>query len=171
MTNISTPPLPDNALLRRYDNGAGHYTDCYSVTVSDKIELPNFVEAFYTAPLFRSERVVLKFAARRPSTDEDAANVASGQTSQFAVWDVEDRSENQLLMCDMTSKTRSWFMTREVAGGTQLFFGSAVIADKDTGKQGFLFHALAPVHNIYARALLKGAVNRLNQGPAQTALR
>ena len=169
MLEISAPALPDDALLRRYVDGAGNYTDCYSVTVPDMVDLPRFVEAFYTAPLFRCERIILKFAVRRPSTDEDAADVAQGRTTKFAAWDVEDRSADQLLMCDMASKTRSWFKTRDVADGTQLYFGSAVIADPKTAKQVFLFHALAPVHKLYARALLRGAVRRLNQDPAQAA--
>ena len=171
MLKISTSPLPDNALLRRYCDGSGHHTDCFSVAVSQQVDLPQFVEAFYTAPLFRCERVVLKFAAKRPSTDEDAADIANGKTTRFAAWDVEDRSEYQLLMCDMTSKTRSWFMTRQVACGTQLYFGSAVTVDQKTGRLGFLFNALLPLHKIYSHALLKGAVKRLSQGPAQAVAR
>ena len=169
MPEVSTPPLPKDALLRRYVDGSGHHIDCYSVSVPNKISLPQFIEAFYTSPLFRCERVILKFAVKRPSTDEDAADVAHARTTRFAIWEVEDRTENQLLMCDMASKTRSWFKTCDVAGGTQLYFGSAVTVDKKTGQLGFLFNALLPLHKLYSRALLNGAVRRLSQGPAQAA--
>ncbi|RLJ59853.1 hypothetical protein BCF46_0043 [Litoreibacter meonggei] len=171
MLKVSTPPLPDDALLRLYADGSGHYTDCFAVTMPQQVSLPEFVEAFYTAPLFRCERVVLKLAARRPSSDTDAADIANGKTTRFAGWDVEDRSENQLLMSDMASRTRSWFMTREASGGTRLYFGSAVTADQKTGKLGFLFNALLPIHQLYSYALLKGAVRRVSQGPAQAVAR
>ena len=169
MPSISTPPLPEDALLRRYENGAGHYTDCFMVTVPGTVELPHFIEAFYTAPLFRSERVILKYAVKRPSTDKDASDIAYGRTVAFAAWTVEVRTENQLLMCDMASKTRSWFMVDKVRDGTRLYFGSAVTADKKTGRLGFLFNVLLPIHKLYSRALLKGATKRLSQGLAQAA--
>lgn len=171
MIDISTPPLPDDALLGRYAAGTGNHTDCYMVTVAGTVSLGEYVTAFYTAPLFRCERVILKLAVRRPSTDQDAADVAHGRTLKFAAWTVEDRSDTQLLMCDMASKTRSWFMIRATSSSTQLYFGSAVIADPKTGHQGALFHALAPLHNLYARALLKGAVRRLSQDPSPVAAR
>ncbi|TDT77891.1 hypothetical protein BDE40_1192 [Litoreibacter halocynthiae] len=171
MPSISTPPLPEDALLRRYENGVGHYTDCFVVTVPETVELSHFIDAFYTAPLFRTERVILKYAAKSPSTDKDAADIACGRTEAFAAWTVEARTGNQLLMCDMASKTRSWFMVDQIRDGTCLYFGSAVTADKKTGRLGFLFNALLPLHKLYARALLKGAVNRLSQGLAQAAAR
>ena len=171
MLKVSTPPLPIDALLRRYIDGSGHHTDCFTITVPQLVDLPQFVEAFYTAPLFRCERIVLKFAAKRPSTDEGAADVANGRATRFAAWGVEDRSEYQLLMCDMASKTRSWFMAREVSGGTQLYFGSAVTINQKTKKLGFLFNALLPLHKLYSRALLKSAVTRLSQGRAQAVVR
>ncbi|SFR50417.1 hypothetical protein [Litoreibacter janthinus] len=169
MPTISSLPLPKDALLRRYDDGSGHYTDCFSLSIARSVSLAEFVEAFYTAPLFRCERIVLKIAARRPSTDQDASDIAHARTQRFAAWDLEDRTGSQLLMCDMAAKTRSWFMAQNVAGGTQLYFGSAVTVDKGTGKLGMLFNALLPLHKLYARALLKGAARRLNQGPIPAA--
>lgn len=171
MTRITTAPLPDDAFLRRYFDAPGTYTDCFMVTVPRTITLPQFVEAFYTAPLFRCERVILKLAAKRPSTDRDAADIANGMTERFAAWNVEARNATQLLMCDMAAKTRSWFMTRDEERGTRLYFGSAVTANPQTGDLGFLFNLLLPFHKLYSRALLTGAIRQLNRDPAQAAAR
>ena len=167
MPSISAQPLPEDALLQRYNDGSGHYTDCFTAQLSQKISLPQYVEAFYTAPLFRAERVILRYTVKRPSTDQDATDVAQAKTTSFAAWDVEDRTENQLLMCDFAQKTRSWFMARDTEEGTQLFFGSAVTLDPNTGKLGALVEATTWLHVIYSRALLKGAVKRLSQGLTQ----
>ncbi|WP_298256479.1 hypothetical protein [uncultured Litoreibacter sp.] len=171
MLAISDHVLPEDALLQRYNDGSGHYTDCFTTHISRRTTLPEFVEAFYTAPLFRAERVVLRYIAKRPSTDQDASDVAHARATKFAVWEVEDRSASQLLMCDVSGKTRSWFMTRDTEHGTQLFFGSAVTANPTTGTVGVLIKATAWLHVIYSRALLKGAVKRINQGPSPVVAR
>lgn len=169
MTKVSTQPLPDDALLQRYNDGSGHYTDCFMAQYPRRITLPQFVEAFYTAPLFKAERLILRFAVNRPSTDEEAANIAQGNATKFAAWDLEDRQQNQLLMCDFAAKTRSWFMIRDHGDGTQLFFGSAVVVNPKTGKLGPLIGLTTWLHVAYSRALLRGAVKRLSQGPTLTA--
>lgn len=162
MTLILPGPLPQEALLQRYQTEPGCYTDCFQCTVRRPISLPAFVEAFYTAPLFRAERLVLKYGLKRPSTDAQAHAMAYGEITRFAAWDLEDRSETQLLMCDMHQATRSWFMTETLdRGATLLRFGSAVMPKAGTNGLPLPLKVLIPLHRLYARLLLRGAVNRV----------
>ena len=48
-----------------------------------------------------------RWAISRPSPDTQARDLAIGERDAFAAWSVEDRSENQLLMCDFYGCTRS----------------------------------------------------------------
>lgn len=125
---IREPDLPADALSARYRSEDGHYTDCFATDVQGEVSLAEFVEAFYTARLFRCERVILKYFAKRPSTDAEARAVAQGTAKSFAAWTVEDRTDTQLLMCDMHEATRSWFKVEPAGGSTRLFFGSAVVS-------------------------------------------
>ena len=152
--------LPRDALLARYavdaDGGAfAHYTDCFSVTVHDDVDLERYVKAFYTTPLFRSERLVLRLVGSR-SRDSDIDAVLAGRGDRFAAWTVEDRTARQLLMCDVNGRTRSWFMVEELTTGeTRLYFGSAVLADGDAVPTSY--GVLLSLHRLYSRALLSAA--------------
>lgn len=169
MAAIKPLVLPDSALLNRYADAEGCYTDCYATDVSGSVSLERYVTAFYTTPLFKLERLILRLAVSRPSTDREAEQVARGEIDQFAAWDVEDRSAGQLLMCDMAQRTRSWFMVEPFDGvqntRTRLFFGSAVVpvVNAKTGVRelGFGFSALLGFHKLYSRALLWSAKSRL----------
>ncbi|HEX7718658.1 MAG TPA: hypothetical protein VF389_02530, partial [Woeseiaceae bacterium] len=89
----------------------------------------------------------------------------------FAAWQVEKRVENQLLLTDYMGNTRSWLMVAPVssdgAGGTRLYFGSAVVPEVNakTGERslGFLFRALLGFHRIYSVVLLYSARARLRR--------
>jgi hypothetical protein len=166
MASIQTCSLPNKSFLRRYhDEGA--YTDCYVSEISGQVSQTQFVEAFYTSPLFKLERLLLSLLVSRPSTDSQARELAEGNIEKFAAWSVEDRDNNQLLLADFQGRTRSWLMTNIDEGGhsTRLYFGSAVvpIVDKITGesRMGFLFRALLGFHRLYSWALLRLAVSRL----------
>ena len=153
--------LPAEALLARYRRGDGSYTDCYSTRMAAPVAHAAFVQAFYTSWLFKLERQVLALRSL-PSTDAEAAELASGHREAFAAWRVEARSADQLLMCDVTGRTRSWLMTR--ADGT-LYFGSAVVPAQDrpagaTGL-GFPYRQLLGFHRLYSRALLRAAAARV----------
>ena len=160
--------LPDAALLGRYAE-AGAYTDCYATDVSGAVSLAQYVTAFYTTPLFKLERVILKLALQKPSTDAQAGQLAGGSINAFAAWRVEDRCENQLLMCDVFGSTRSWLMVAPVLteGGvaTRLYFGSAVVPKRNakTGRRslGLDFRLLLGFHKLYSVALLRSAESRL----------
>lgn len=157
--------LPPGALLAAYRE-SGAFTDGYVTTLDRPIALAAYVDAFYTTPLFKLERRILAAFAKRPSTDLQARQLATGQLDTFAAWRVEARLADQILLADLTGRTRSWLMVVPTEdGGTQLHFGSAVVpvADPSTGQRrmGIAFRALLGFHKLYSRALLWSAWRRL----------
>jgi hypothetical protein len=168
MSSIQVCALPEHALLAKYARG-GAYTDCYAAEVTGTVSHAQYIEAFYTGALFKLERVLLTWFAGTPSTDAQAKKLASGALGTFAAWRVEERSADQLLMCDISGRTRSWLMVAPAGSGssafTRLYFGSAVVpvVDKQSGQArlGFAFKALLGFHKLYSRALLSAARSRL----------
>lgn len=168
MFSIDKCPLPDNALLHSYRQN-NDYTDCYTTDIRNVVTLADYVAAFYTTSLFKLERLILKIAVSRPSTDAQARQLASGEADTFAAWYVESRSENQLLMCDFRNRTRSWFMVSPLPGDdggeTRLYFGSAVVRardpDNETTSPATGFNVLLKIHKLYSVALLYSANSRL----------
>lgn len=166
MPTVFVSQVPANSLLGRYV-ASGAYADCYVTEVCGSVTHAQFVEAFYTTPLFRLERALLARFASRPSTDEQAGLLAGGHASSFAAWSVEERADNELLL--ESGRTRSWLMvaaTPGVApGSTRLYFGSAVVpkssSSGESGGMGIVFHALLGFHKLYSRALLLSARARL----------
>lgn len=163
--------LPSHALLAKYTL-SGAYTDCYTAEVAGAVSHAQYVEAFYSGGLFKVERLLLAWFVRKPSTDAQVKELASGQLAHFAAWRVEDRSANQLLLCDFSGRTRSWLMVDDGRGGgsgasqtTRLYFGSAVVPlqSRSTGQSsmGFAFKALLGFHKLYSRALLHAAHSKL----------
>ncbi|MGH8482587.1 MAG: hypothetical protein ACRES8_09000 [Nevskiaceae bacterium] len=142
----------------------GHYTDCWATEIPAAVSHARYVEAFYTTWVFRLERWILAWAIARPSTDEQARQLAAGTLDRFAAWRVEGRADNQLLMRDeFTRRTRSWLMVEPLAaGGTRLYFGSAVVRKAD-GRMGGNFSALLGFHRLYSRLLLHAARRRLER--------
>jgi len=168
MNPVQAGELPQDALLRKYRQ-AGAFTDCYFIDVPRSVSQAAYVEAFYTPPLFKIERLVLTLIVRRPSTDLQAKQLANGELNTFAAWRVEGRSADQLLMCDYLGKTRSWLMSvhTDVKGEqhTRLYFGSAVVPKRERADRkeafSFTFHALSGFHAMYSRALLRAACARV----------
>lgn len=152
--------LPESALLARYRDG-GAYTDCYALELPTRVTHEAYVAAFYTTRLFKLERMILRLAVNRPSTDEGARALAAGADADFAAWSVEARAENQLLMCDFMGRTRSWLMVELLNSGTRLYFGSAVVPKHGSRGMGFPFDLLLGFHKVYSRALLAAAARRL----------
>lgn len=166
---IKGSTLPDNALLARYRDMPGAYTDCFTTSVGREVSAPECIEAFYTTWLFKCERFVL-FLIGRGCTDADARALARGKADKFAAWTVEGRAEYQLLVCDFAKLTRSWLMVgsrRDGLAGTQLYFGSAVVprAKDKAGnpRPSAAFRLLQPVHAFYARALLRAAARKITR--------
>lgn len=167
MPHILACPLPDGALLARYrDKGA--YTDDFCIDIAYPVALADYVKAFYTTPLFRMERLILAILVGRPSTDAQVSALASGAT-RFAAWAVEGRANDQILLCDFLSYSRSWLMCvpGPDAKSTRLYFGSAIVPRKVSaaGKASFDpgFHLLKGFHLAYSRALLASAAARLSK--------
>lgn len=171
--SITREPVPNDALLMTYRGAVhaerwGSYADCFSVKVDRSATLGEFVFAFYTSPLFRIERFLLRALLNAPSSLADARTVADGTADKFAIWYVGQRTATQLLMCDHYEQTRSWFRVEALdGGGTCLRFGSAVAARRNP-KSGALtrgpgFSMLLGFHIAYSRALLHAARMRLQR--------
>jgi hypothetical protein len=167
MFQVEPCELPQDALLRRYSesrDGVRSYADCYSVRLNQAVSLQQFVHAFFTTPLFRVERIILGIIGRS-SSDQQALKLSQGSADSFAAWSVEARSGDQLLMCDLRERTRSWFMVadsgRTSKPETQLFFGSAVVpVDRRREKKSDIgqgFKLLLGFHQWYSKALLASA--------------
>lgn len=166
MPSVAIAKLTPKAFLQTYKQSQS-FTDCYVIQVSGHITQAAFVEAFYTSALFKIERTLLHYLAKRPASDQDAAQLASGGATHFSAWRVEAQDKEQLLLADFTGRTRSWLMAEAVldANGsayTKLYFGSAVVprhqAGSNSPKMGFAFNALLSFHKLYSRLLLRAAV-------------
>ena len=176
MFEIEKSDLPANALLQRYTAIEGCYTDCFSTEAGGAINLSDFVAAFYTTPLFKFERFLLRYTVSKPSTDREARELANAQIDSFAAWSVEALENGQLLMCDSWGKTRSWFMVApqldEEKNTTRLYFGSAVVPVPSTKRTkpsiSSSHQAMLGFHKLYSRALLSAARSRLNHSSEVT---
>jgi hypothetical protein len=164
-----------NSLLRAYKDRAG-FADCYVADVPGAVTQQAFIEAFYTSPLFKVERTLLRYLASRPATDADAKQLAGGKVTTFSAWRVEAQSPSELLLADFTGRTRSWLMTAPVgtpdqALRTRLYFGSAVLPlagmagrtdrPEQEPRMGRMFQALLGFHRLYSRGLLSAASRRV----------
>ena len=167
--------LPATALLWQLRQDGSH-TDCWTTQLPIGVTQAQYVEAFYTTPLFKAERLVLRLLARKPSTDQGARDLAQGRCDAFAAWRVAQRRPDQILLTDQTGRTSSWLMVVPDRGpsagtGTRLFFGSAVTGRRNhtTGQRefGLVFHALLGFHKLYSRLLLQAAAARLLAGKVQ----
>ncbi len=169
MTAARASELPATSLLHACRE-AGAFTDCYVVAIDGVVSQATYIEAFYTTGLFKVERAVLKWLAARPSSDIDAKRLAEGMVESFAAWRVEKRTADQLLLADVTGRTKSWLMAVPTAGAgveaqTWLYFGSAVVPRGYAGSgkptMGFGFDALLGFHRLYSRLLLGATRSRI----------
>ncbi|WP_052452253.1 hypothetical protein [Noviherbaspirillum autotrophicum] len=165
MSPIRLIELRPEALLHRYRQH-GSYTDCYYMDVPRLVSFKEYVATFYTTSLFKIERHILALLACRPSSDAGALELAGGMSSNFAVWSVEDRKPDQLLLRDFLGRTRSWLMAEPLdARATRLYFGSAVVplshSSEGVASFGFAFHAFHGFHHLYTKALMSAARSRL----------
>lgn len=160
---LHTAP-PDGSLIAPFAQRGGHYVDAFCVHVPTRQYLRDFVSAFYTTRLLRIERAVLGVLARSPSSDADAMALAAGMTERFAVWHVEARREDELLLADASGRTKSWLHAAPEGQGTRLWFGSVVVPVQRPGRApslGPVFGTLEGAHKFYARLLLKSAAANL----------
>jgi hypothetical protein len=143
----------------------GIYTDCFAVTVAGRVDFTNYVEAFYTTPLFKIERWLLGLFGHATS-DRDVRRLALGEVSRLSVWQVEARLPDQILLSDQSGNTRSWLMRETKRAETTLYFGSAVVPGEGRSRIGFGYRALTGFHCLYSRALLGATVHRLSPARA-----
>ena len=167
MSKVEQVPPPAGSFLGKVGQGEGVYTDCFEVGIAADVSFADYITAFYTTPIFRAERLILRLFARAPATDAEARQVGTGEADRFAVWRVAERADNQLLM--RAGRTSSWFMlvppSSEQDTETTLMFGSVVmpVVDPKTGhpKLGRGVEALLWPHVFYSRLLLSAARHRL----------
>lgn len=164
MFAVQRGELPAHALLQRFrDSGA--YTDCYVAEIDREVSQAEYIRAFYTTLPFKTERLILKWAVSKPSTDEEAGLLAEGKSERFAAWYVEAREDHQVLLSDFRDRTRSWLMVVPAEEGTRLYFGSAVVpevdADTQEARMGKGFSLLMGFHRLYSKILLSAARRRL----------
>ena len=163
--SVNNAPLPDGALLQEFVD-LGEYTDCFVVHVRGEVTFPKYVESFYTTSLFKAERLLLKWLISRPSTDEEARQVSRNEIHAFAAWKEHSRSVNQLVMMDFRQQTCSWFMLVPQESGNRLYFGSAVMRNKETSsgrKMKWTYRCLLGFHRLYSQALLRSAARQLRR--------
>ena len=158
---VQKRPVPADTILKHFSTN-GAYADCYRTEIHGRVSFAEYIFAFYTTPLFKLERYILKLIVAKPSTDIQARQLADGSRNEFAAWHVESRNENELLMCDFRGHTRSWLMVTNINlesdPRTWLYFGSAVvpIRNSKTGKPtlGRGYQALLGFHKVYSVLLL-----------------
>jgi len=166
--SVETGDLPENSLLLRYRE-SGAFTDCYYVDIDRVVSQAEYIRAFYTTTPFKLERLILKWAVSRPSTDEDVDRLAEARSEEFAAWYVETRCDTQLLLSDYRDRTRSWLMTEPsgsaVGDSTRLYFGSAVVPiQEDKAEERRLENGsgvLLRFHKLYSEILLLSSKHRL----------
>ncbi len=173
-SSMEAVPLPDDAMLGRYAGTDRGYTDCYSVELKGPVRLAEYIEAFYTSPVFKLERSILSILLAKPSTDTQARELATGDRDSFSAWRVEDRDSKQILLSDFRGPTRSWLMVEPMldAQSTRLYFGSAVVFPRNPSGQvigpSLSFRMLLGFHQLYAKILLslarRALVARSRQG-------
>ena len=160
MLSVEKCPPPENSLLEKHLMN-GNYVDCYTTTIDKPVSFPEFVFGFYTTWLFKTERLILKALANKPSTDLQAKQLSNAEIDHFAAWTVEARSEGEILLCDFVGRTRSWLMVEQAGAATKLYFGSAVVPAKGSVSLDFGFRAMLGFHQIYSILLLYFAKRKL----------
>jgi len=168
MSKIVQAAVPCHALSAKYMQ-QGAFVDCYYIDIPKEVSLDNYIKAFYTTFLFKIERTILSLATFKQAIDMHAVELSLGTSENYSVWTVEGRVSDQIMLRDFTGKTRSWLMVQKsrVNEGTftRLYFGSVVVpkavSANGQAKFGFIFHVLGKFHQLYSRALLNAAYNKL----------
>lgn len=168
MKQVIEKENPVGSLLAEQAQLSGYYTDCFSIHLEQSVTLPEFMNAFYTTPLFRLERLLLSLTVKGRMTDANVTALSRGESDRLAIWQVEARKECEILLS--AGRTKSWLMVASQEGGggdTQLFFGSVVVPEPpkregDAPRLGPVFDSLLSAHRIYSRLLLSSAAQRLS---------
>ena len=168
MTIVCASELPSTVLLQNYAGPAG-YSDCYVTEVAGVVSQAAFVRAFYTTPLFRVERALLKWFASQLSTDEDIDGLASGSSNRFAAWRVGGpvrKPDSAGRLCGTYSVMAHGPRQPGPAGAKYLAvfeLGRSSQVEQTHGEKsmGTGFDALLDFHKLYSRSLLRQARGRV----------
>ncbi len=164
MFSVKSCPIPDNVYLARYQEQSRSYTDCFSVDISRRVSLSEFISVFFNTFLFRMERRVLSVFSS--STHQDVVDLATGSSDSLALWSVEARDDDQLLLSFGKGDVHTWLMvlpgvdgadSSRLYFGTGLHFGSTIIPEYKAGEGARLstvYYPFIGCHRIYARLLL-----------------
>jgi hypothetical protein len=153
---------PGRSLLATEAARPGAYDDAFRVEIATDVDLQGYLAAFLTTPVFAAERRLLGLAGF-PSGPPDVAALAGGASDRFAVWQVAARRGSELLLRDVTGRTRSWFHVQTTDAGTRLWFGSAILPAGDASRLGAASRLTLGPHRAYSRLLLASAASRLSR--------
>ena len=127
MKKVDEMPLHAGTFIAEQAELTGYYTDCYGIELGHAITLPEFINAFYTTPLFRLERLILALTPKGRMKDADVTALSSGESDNMSVWKVEGRRDSEILLS--AGRTKSWLMVVPSPNGSLLFFGSVVVSN------------------------------------------
>lgn len=161
MIDITKIAIPPDCLLKTYDDIPHAYADAYQTQIQGKIKLSDFIIAFFDSPIFKAERVLITLTTISPTFKKDVLDLAEGNTNKFAMWELEQRGENELLLKVRQGRIRTWLAVIPQAHSTKLLFGSAVLPKSENGDIGWIFRKLTVFHEIYSKILLKSAAKRV----------
>ncbi len=174
MLSVKAVTIPENGYLNSYRDRLGCYTDCFTIEVRGQVTLSNFISAFFDTFPFRLERKTLAVFALSPSSLKDVTDLATGVSDSLALWKVEARDGNQLIMSFGRRGVRTWLMVEPCQNesntsilyfGTGLYFGSTVIPRKnkpsEEPKLSTVFYPFLGCHRLYARFLLWSAKRKI----------
>ncbi|GAA6208971.1 hypothetical protein NBRC116601_22640 [Cognatishimia sp. WU-CL00825] len=165
MRMITAGPLPAKAFLKTLESDPQNYVDCYATRIGKPVSLEELISALFNTLPFRIERHILRVFARQSTADKEVADLAKGTANHFAMWQVLQRNETQVLMRVGPGPIHTWMMVKTDGAGTDLFFGSAVTTrrgkDGKAKGKGVLFWSLHWFHKLYSRVLLGSARRRL----------
>lgn len=166
--SVKAGPIPEGGLLNTYTLKLGCYTDCFWTDVSGQVTLNDLISTFFNTPVLRLERKILGIFGSRPSTNNDVVGLASGSSDTLAIWEVEARDDNQLLLAVGNGPIRTWLMASQAGTNenvSRIYFGSAVLpmAFSPSGepKMSRTFHMLLGFHKLYSCLLLWSTKRRL----------
>ncbi len=164
MVQVTATTPPRGSLIAPFAEMSGYYADAFAADAARHVELAEVISAFYTTPLFRAERSLLKLAGIR-SSDAELAHLSDGTGERFAAWTVEARREDEVLLRDVAGRTKSWLKVEPGDGVSRVFFGSVVVPVEKDGHLtlGPVFQLLLGAHRRYSRMLLSAAVRRLDR--------
>jgi hypothetical protein len=164
MVEVIPETPPAGSLIAPFGALDGHYADAFHALGPAGIGLPDFISAFYRTAPFRAERLVLRLAGH-PGTDADLDRLAEDRADRFAAWAVEGRRTSEILLGDLSGRTKSWLMVEPRPAATRLWFGSVVVpAASGEAGIGRLATALIGPHRLYSRLLLRAAAKALASG-------